>query len=76
MKLKEAPFKVGDKVTTKYDLSMASLVRTVSYVAQDNCCQTGWMINVERIKCEHCNHCIPPFMPGGIDSNWFRKVDA
>lgn len=75
MKLKEAPFEVGDRATSDYyqRTGTTGWEGVVVGVKQGDC-QTGWLVVLENNVCKCCGR-------GGertawIDSDWFEKVEV
>lgn len=71
---KKAPFAVGDKVTTDFNLGEERVVRTVTECLPKPDCQSLWVISTNAGKmCPLCRK------PAGrptyrIDAAWFKRV--
>lgn len=68
--MNEAPFKVGDKVTTNFHESGKRVVRVVRKIRREKYCQSGWLVLLFTPD----EHVTP--ITRLLDSDWLRKVEA
>lgn len=78
--MENAPFKVGDKVTTGYSPVHKSTVRTVISVIKSEYFSSGWAVCADAgDPCPCCGSRKGSAIKGhdgyGIDSGWFEKVE-
>jgi hypothetical protein len=70
-KLAFPPFRVGDKVTSRYDQDYADEVRTVTDIIRYPGCQSGWLVSASGSdECPTCGHQSAPAI-NSVDSGWF-----
>jgi len=68
------PFKVGDKVRTKFFCNYRDVIRTVIKVEEYDC-ESGWHVEADGgMECPCCGRRASVITPP-IDSGWFEKVE-
>ncbi len=72
----KAPFKVGDLVTTDWDLQHDySIIRKIINIHKDATRGSGWRASVDAGEpCPHCNRYYADTIEG-IDGSWFIKME-
>lgn len=75
-----APFKVGDRVTTKFHPEQKNIIRNVVSVTEYSGYKSGWAVSVDGgDPCPCCGSRKGSAIKGhdghGADSGWFKKVE-
>lgn len=74
MKIK-APFKRGDRVTTKYIKNEDGILRYVKYIFESVNFGSGWAVYSGLVeRCPHCKREYGTEIQHALDSSWFKKV--
>lgn len=68
------PFKIGDKVTTKYYSEQSNIIRTVLRVTKSKAFGSGYGLTVDGGKACKCCGLRPGDSIKNIDSSWFKKI--